>query len=106
MGQPSRHLAETLEVVFQRHLFAQLGDFSDVSQQAWRASWTTLRRQLDRRDRGAEPSYVSVRTDRLNLRATINRSRLQTITDHLRELFVRAEEFLIRLAERCSVSLE
>src|SRR5258708_40289358 len=54
MGQACSHLAEALQISFQRHLFAQTRYFSDVGNHTKRATRAGIRRRIDRRDRGAQ----------------------------------------------------
>src|SRR5262249_48163343 len=77
-----------------------------VGQETERASWTTLGRQLDRRDRRTQTPHAPVWTRCLNFSATVKRSRLQTISHHLCQLILSAEELLIRFSQSAAVNFE
>src|SRR6185503_542699 len=97
VGQSCRHLSKTFEIVLQRHLLAQLSYLRDVRQQAQRASWSTLRWQLDRSNGCTQSTQLSISPNCFDLSAPVDSACLQTVTHHFCQFFVWAEKLCVRL---------
>ncbi len=106
VGEPRRHLAEALQILFQRDLLAQLRHLCDIRDETKRAAPPAFRQRVDRRDGRPQPPQAAFRSGRLDLFTAIHFTGLEATLHHLGQFRRIAQEAAHTLTYGLAVRLD
>src|SRR5262245_3687297 len=86
--EAGRHLTQAFEIILQRDLFTKLSHLRNVSQQTQRASRSLRTLQFNGSNGCAEPAFVTVSANRVDLGTPVQRAFIKTLADHLRQRLI------------------